>query len=384
MTSMVVLFGSLLALALASRLFALSGNALIEREVNTESKVFPVAAGEHIYRGALVGRDPAGFLKSFVPGDRFVGVAYEECDNSSGDAGAAYCRVFVEGDFQFTLTGAALADLGKPAYATADDALALTGHADAYVGRIVSRPAANTVVFRLKAPGEVAPNGQGSIVLELTGQEAFAATGATAGDECVNGFELESILGLGVTMNDAEGGGIKLAFDNTAEVALNSIRTPNDCLPVDKGITFEAELVVSDKGDDAALDIDFGLGTALTTNSEANIDHTDMVNLACFHLDGNSDNILAQSDDNTTDVAPVDTEVDNDSTTDVPKKFQIIVRPTGAVEFWIDGARVLPSTTFAVSAAAVLAAFVNMEKTSNDTTAEIILYKLRVAGGAAA
>jgi len=126
------------------------------------------------------------------------------------------------------------------------------------------------------------------------------------------------------------------------------------------------------------------LGTALTTNSEANIDHADMVQLAAFHMDGNSDNILCQSDDNTTDVAPVDSTIDNDSTTDVPKHLHICVRPSGDVEFWVDNSRVLATTTFKVAADAELAAFVNMEKTANDTSATVIVRNLRVAGAAAA
>jgi hypothetical protein len=215
----------------------------------------------------------------------------------------------------------------------------------------------------------------------LTGHENFTETGATAGTSCVGGFDLKSIWEPAGVCNDAEDGGIKGDFDAVAEVALASCRQRNDTLPVDKGVTLDVDLVVADSGDNAALDIDFGFGTALTTNSEADIDHGDMAQLAAFHLDGNSDDILAQSDDATTDVAAVDTTKNNDSSTDVPKHFKIIVRPSGAVEFWIDGVRVLPTTTFAVLSTALLAAFINMEKTSNDTTASIIFRNLRVAGG---
>jgi hypothetical protein len=63
------------------------------------------------------------------------------------------------------------------------------------------------------------------------------------------------------------------------------------------------------------------------------------------------------------------------------KDLHIKVRPTGAVEFWIDRVRVLPDTAFAVAAAAQFAGFVNVEKTSDDTLAEVYVRKLRVAGG---
>jgi len=378
------LIGILIAGYAFVELFALSANAEIDRYTDQDLRSFPLGAAVHIYKGAFVGVDPGGHLKAFVPGDVFVGVAYEEIDNSSGTAGALNCRVFTRGDFSVTLSGAANEDAGKPLFATADNATALTGHPDGYMGRIVQYLAADEVLLRIKAPGEVAPNGVGSVELKLIGHEAFTATGATAGTSSVGAFDLKSILGLGWTMNDAENAGIKGAFDATAEIALASCRTRNACLPVDKGVTMEVDLVVSDKGDAAALDVDFGLGTALTTNSEADIDHADMAQLAGFHMDGNSDNILAQSDDNTTDVAAVDTTIDNDSTTGVAKKFKIVGRPDGTVEFWIAGARVLCSTSFALLNTAMVGAFVNVEKTSNDTTAEIILRNLRVAGGMAA
>ena len=364
----------------------LAANAEISRPIEQELREFPVGAAVHLYKGALVGRDPAGYAKPFVPGDEFIGLAYEESDNSSGAAGAKKCRLFTATDVLFTLSGVTVKDAGRPVYATGDDTIALSGHPDAFVGFIVHKDAdaSNSALIRLKQPGEKPPNGVGSIELSLTGHETFTETGATAGTFTLNGFDGKSALGLGILMEDAENGGITLQFDGQTEIALASIRTTDDRLPVDKGLTFEVDLVVSDKGDNVALDIDFGFGTALTSNSEADIDHADMVQLACIHLDGNSDNILAQSDDNTTDVAAVDTLIDNDSSTDVSKKCKIIVRPSGAVEFWIAGARVLSSTTFALLSTALVSAFINMEKTSEDTPAVLTFKNLRVCGGCAA
>jgi hypothetical protein len=365
---------------------ALSANRSVIHLPDQELREYLVGAAEHIYRNGFVGIDPAGYAKAFVPGDRYVGIAYGEVDNSAGAAAAKRVTVYIAGDFSLYYSGAAVKDAGKPVFATDDGTIALTGHPDAYVGTILHRDPDSTSYFivRHKLPGEKPPNGIGSIELTLTGHETFTETGATAGTFNLEGFDGKSALGLGILMEDAENAGITFQFDATAEIALASVRTTDDRLPVDKGITFEAELVVSDSGDSNTLDIDFGLGTALTTNSEADCDHADMAQLACFHLDGASDNILAQSDNATTDVAAVDTTVDNDSTTDVAKKFKIVVRPDGTVEYWIAGARVLSTTSFAVLATAVLAAFINMEKTSNDTTAVLTFRNLRVAGGCAA
>jgi hypothetical protein len=379
----VVLIFALLMMWAGQLHTALAANADRSRFVDQELREYPVAASEHVYRGSYVGVNPAGYLKTFVPGDEFVGIAYEEADNSSGAAAAINCQVFVQGDFSLTLTSAALTDVHKPVYATDDNALSLTGHPDAYVGRIVHYITTSTVCVRLRAPGEQAPDGEGSIVLQLTGHETFTATGATAGTSFVGAFELKSILGPGFVVNDEEDGGIEMEFDGTSEVALSSVRTTHDLLPIDKGLTLDVDLVVTDKADAAAVDFDFGFGTALTTDSEASIDHAAMVQLAAFHMDGNSDNILCQSDNDTTDVAPVDSTIDNDSATDVPKHFKIIVRPNGTVEFWISRARVLSSTAFAMLSTANVAAFINAEKTADDTTWRAVFKNLRIGAGMA-
>jgi len=365
---------------------ALTANALLNWKSRTsalgDTLELPVGAAETIYGGGVVGVDPAGYAKAFVPGDKLKGIALAKVDNSAGAAAAKKVTVQTTGEVELALSGAALTDADKPIYATDDGTFALTGHPDAFLGTILMYVATSTVLVHLKEPGQTAPNGVGSAELVLTGFEHFPATGATAGDEHVGGFEFESILGPGLSgPTDAENAGHTMAFDATAETALASCRTPHEVFPVDKGVTFEVELYLSDIGDDE-MDVDWGLGTALTTNNEADIDHADMVQLACFHLDGLVANILAQSDNNTTDVAAVDTTINNSLS--VAKKFKIVVRPSGAVEFWIDGARVLSTTTFAVLSTAMLAAFINMEKVTDAGVASLIFRNLRVAGGAAA
>lgn len=363
----------------------LSANTHIDQQTDQEFKLFAVAANVRIYGGARVGLNPAGYLKPFEPGDIFAGISKQECNNTGGLDGAKSVLVRTLGDFELVIAGVALTDRNKPVFATADDAQALTGHPDAYMGRVVHYLAANKALVRLRTWGEKPPNGSGSAEIVIGGQEAFEATGAASTTKYhPSGLQAKSILGLGVLQVDAIAGGVRFDFDAVAEVALASLRGIFGTFETAKGVTFDATLVVADKGDNAALDIDFGLGTPLTANSEADVDHADMVNLACFHMDGNSDDIKAQSDDNVTDVAPVDTTIDNDSATDIAKRFQIIVRPSGVVEFWINGARVNSATVFAVAAASRIAPFINVEKTNDDTVAVLLLSRLRVAGAAAA
>lgn len=358
---------------------ALAADAQRTFAASQDLREYPVGAAEIIYKGAFVGVDPAGYAKAFEPGDLLVGVAYEYINNSAGAAGATDVRVHTQGDLEFTLSGAALTDVGKPVFATDDNTISLTGHPDAFVGWIVHYVSTSTVLVRQKAFGEVPPNGEGSITLALSGHEAFTATGATAGTAILGGFDFKTILGPGALMKDAEDGGIQLAFDAAAEIALASIRTRNDCLPIDKGLSFDIDISVIDNGDAAAPDLDVGFGTALNANSEANIDHAEMVQLFAFHFDGNDEDIDLQSDDNTTDVAAVDTTINNVSGT--YKHLKGIVRPDGTCEAWIDGARVLATTSFAMLSTALVAFFVNLEKTSDDTTYEVIFRNLVVKAG---
>ena len=355
---------------------------------------FPAAAAATIYRGSFVGLNPAGYAKPYVAGDLLVGVADAPCDNSLGGAGGKNVKVRNNVDLAVDLSGATFYHVGQFAYATDDNTVGLTGHPDGVIGEIVQRgDATGKAIVRMQQPGIPARNGISTSVMLIEDDFAkgYGPTGATAGPQYwgVSG-QAHSALGLGMSTNRTAAVAYATGtFDAVAEVASAGLSTGSQFL-VSKGITAEFEFRVSDIGDNAALDVDWGIGTLLTANSIANIDHADMVRLACFHLDGTSADILAQSDDNTTDVAAVDTTINN--ATGTSKKFLVIVRPTGSAEFWIDSgsgyARVLSSTTFAActsadAATTLLSAFVNMEKTSDDTTAAFILNRWRIAGACA-
>jgi len=374
----------LVAFWLMTSLRALSANRVLDLYIDDVLRNEPVGAAVHAYQHGFAGRDPAGNLKAFVPGDTLVGLFESEVNNSAGAAAALNANVITAGDYRHAVASVALTDVGRPVFATADGTLALTGHPEAFAGTIVGFPASGIASIRLPRPGERPPNARGSITLALTGHEAFTATGATAGTAIIEAFDFKTILGPGALMQAIEDAGLQLAFDATAEIALASIRTRGACLPIDKGLTLEVDLVVSDIADSSTVDLDFGFGTALSANSEADIDHADMAQLFAFHVDGASDNILLQSDNATTDVAAVDTTIDNDSTTDVTKKFKMIVRPDGTCEGWINGVRALTTTAFAMLSTALVSVFVNLEKTSNDTTCEVIFRNLLVKAGMAA
>lgn len=366
---------------------ALSAAAEVNRFTDQDIRDFPMSASVKIWKGALVGLHPvSGLAKPYSPPDIFVGVSYETVDNSSGAASAENVRVFTRGDFEMTVTGVADSDSGKAVYAVSDDPksasqILTTGHPDAFVGRIVHKFATNTAVVRLRGYNEVpGKHDDGSLNYVYNAQGANE-TGATAGNQVAGDFALRTILGPGTSIDEAQGG-VRLRFDAVAEVAQASMETPA-ILSITKGISAEFVLNAEDIGDDAALDMDWGIGNVIDATTRADMDDATLTKHARFHMDGNSANILAESDDATTDVAAADTTIDNAPAAGSRKRFNLIAYPSGTVEFWIDGSQVLSSTTFGVSNTGTFAGFINLEKTSNNTLAEIVCSYARVAGGRA-
>lgn len=368
-------------LVLAGPTWALSAAVNRDKFVDQETRTFPVAAAVTIYRGAFVGLHPvSGYLKPFEGGDLFAGIAYEDCNNASGAAGAANCRVQVTGDFKLPLTSVAIGDCGKAVYAVADDSLSLVGHPDGFVGRVVSKDSTNYAVVRLRAWGEKPSKDDIGSLNFVYDADGVAPTGIVAGNGPAGNWQAFSILGLGATQDSS--GAAKLTFDAVAEVAQASLETPI-ALSVTKGMSLTVIGRLSDIGDNAALDSDIGFANVVDATTRANMDDGTLTRHARFHLDGASANINAESDDNVADVAAVDTTIDNDTAAD--KRLDILVRPSGAVEFWIDGVRMLSSTAFTVgSAAGVFAAVINLEKTADDTTAAALIKYARAAGARAA
>jgi hypothetical protein len=126
----------------------LSANRDVEHYVDQELRSLKVAAGAHIFKGALVGL-ASGYARPLAAGDLFVGIAYEEIDNTGGVAGDRSVRVYTLGDFGHPLTGAAQSNIGDAVYASADDTLTLTSTANSYVGRAIDVPAAGEIILRL-------------------------------------------------------------------------------------------------------------------------------------------------------------------------------------------------------------------------------------------
>lgn len=127
---------------------SLSANRDVPHLVDTELRRYAVAGSTHLYRGALLGLNSSGYVENLTAGLTCVGLAYEEADNSTGSDGTKTVRVYTEGDFQHALSGATVADIAKPVFASDENTLTLTDNGS-YVGVIVGLAAAGQIYLRL-------------------------------------------------------------------------------------------------------------------------------------------------------------------------------------------------------------------------------------------
>lgn len=90
--------------------------------------VFPVAAGAKIFAGAQVCLTADGFAvpAADTAGLKFAGVSRVYVDNSGGINGAVQVEVWRDGIFDFAATGMGADDVGKPAFVTDDQTVALS------------------------------------------------------------------------------------------------------------------------------------------------------------------------------------------------------------------------------------------------------------------
>jgi hypothetical protein len=222
----------------------------------------------------------------------------------------------------------------------------------------------------------------GSVLGNLTVDDDFLgdwpASGTALSGEGAYAWTKTETNGLGVVSEDVPNGSLTFEFDAVAEAATATLYMAKSPVDVDDAPVFECRFAVFDIGDDAALDIDIGLAAdSHATDFEATN------NYAAFHLNGASLLLKAHSDDGATDVAETTTGVTLTDDTYVTVKIDCTDKSD--VKFYVDEeggdgyVRVASGTTFDLSNyAGGLTPIVMMEKTSNDTTAEIRVDRIRV------
>ncbi len=164
---------------------ALIANRDVDHFVDQELRRYKVAAAGRIFKGAFVEAGPTGYARPLAGGGVFVGLAYEEADNSAGADGAVSVRVYTLGDFGLTLTGATEADIGRAVYASDDATLTFDPQAATFVGFVQAIESTGRIILRLATdgPGRSAKIEHKAASFSLTAQQSgttFTNLGAAA------------------------------------------------------------------------------------------------------------------------------------------------------------------------------------------------------------
>ncbi len=269
---------------------------------------------------------------------------------------------------------------GRAAYVTGLNALVLNDPVNyQYEGLVLLAKTASITMlaggrcFWVRSTGKATPlKGGGDFFVGTVVKDAAAADTTVLVDlnkTAVYEVELRkgnwsAVAALGLGTTQLFGGGVKLEFDATAEIAKADLISDESVVLAD-GPIFEGRIAIFDIGDHVSLDINFGLANA-THATDADL----ITESVFFHLDGASLNIMAESDDGTTEVTTVDTTVD--AVDDTFAEFWIDARNLADIKLYIDGVRVLSGSTFKLDAATgPIKALVHIEKTSNDTLADV-------------
>lgn len=190
-----------------------------------------------------------------------------------------------------------------------------------------------------------------------------------------SGGDTAVVLTAGTPYIYSRGGSLDAAFSLTAEAQKLDWLSKRSFALGSKWILEASFEVVANADADVA---DLSIGVANATHAS---DADSITESAFFHLDmGGSLNILAESDDGTTEVAATDTTVD--WAVGTPLTVWIDGRDPASLKYYVNGVRVLASTVFDISAATgPLKALFHFEKSANDSPGNVQLDALRVRTG---
>lgn len=187
-------------------------------------------------------------------------------------------------------------------------------------------------------------------------------------------FAVASTLTAGDPRVAQVGAGARFVLDATNEAQMISALS-HKAVALDSDWIFLAEVVI-DAAAGSATDISIGVADG----SHAS-DFQSVATLCTIHVDGASQDILVQSDDGTTDVAPIDSTLNWVAAT--PFSLAIDGRDPADIKLYINGIReTATGTTLALAAAASgLKAVVHIEKSSSTNTADVTVANMKIMTG---
>jgi predicted RecA/RadA family phage recombinase len=140
----------------------------------------------------------------------------------------------------------------------------------------------------------------------------------------------------------------------------------------------EFAFVIENDGSNATQD--FTIGVASGTHAS---DFQSVTSFVAVSTVGNSTNINVQSDDNSTDVAPTDSTLDYTEGTAVAQRVEcwLDFRSPADVQVYVNGANVLPATTFTAGTTGTHYLIAHLEKTSGTDVYKVAVEWLRARLG---
>ena len=187
-----------------------------------------------------------------------------------------------------------------------------------------------------------------------------------------SGGDTVPVLTSGTPYIYNRGGSMVAGFSATAEAQKLDWLSKRS-FPIDSNWILEADIEVVTNADADVADLNVGVANA------SHASDADSITEAVFvHLDmGGSLNILAESDDGTTEVAATDTTVD----WAVGTPFHVLIdgRDETDIQIYVNGVLVLSGSTFTLSdGTGPLKALFHLEKSANDSPGVVALDNLTV------
>lgn len=98
---------------------------------------YPVAAATKMFKNSAVGEDEAGYARPLQAGDKFLGFAQDQVDNSDGAAGEMNAWVKSKGYVELPIAALDITANDRPlVYASDDDTFTLTDTDNSLVGSV--------------------------------------------------------------------------------------------------------------------------------------------------------------------------------------------------------------------------------------------------------
>jgi predicted RecA/RadA family phage recombinase len=218
---------------------------------------------------------------------------------------------------------------------------------DFYLGRVTADAAsADTVCY-------VALNVDPPYDIDALRDGALSVATGTA---AAGGFGLPAVYG----------GALGLSLTSTSEVQCVDILSV-DRFAVGANAIVEAIFRIGVNGSTSAVDFNVGVANGTSTSD------ADAITESCFiHVDGGATDLLAESDDGTTEVAATDTTVDFTAGSAVANRVEawFDLRDPADIQVYVNGALVLGSTVFKLDAATgPLGLLAHLEKSTGTATA---------------